>query len=520
MHPTQPSWIDAALPSLLRHACSAPGAPQLSITSPLTGARVATVPRATPADVEPALVRLRHAQRHWAATPLADRAQVLLRFHDILLRQQAQALDLVQLEAGKTRAQAFEELIDSALVARHYGVNAARYLAPKRRRGAFPVITRAWELRHPKGIVAIISPWNYPLSMGVTDALPALLAGNAVLAKPDLQTPVTLLWAIERLIEAGLPQDLMLALCGDGPELGPSIIAGADYLQFTGSTATGVVIAREAAVHLIGCSLELGGKNAMLVLPDANLAAAVDGAVRGCFPSAGQLCISIERLMVHESLYERFLAEFVERTKALVPCTAVGWQGDIGPLISARQLARAIEHVSDAVAKGATVRAGGRARPDILPFFFEPTILTGVTEQMTVCAEETFGPVVSVSSFQTIDEAVARANATSYGLNASVWSRDVGAARAIAARLQCGTVNINESYAAAWASVAGPMGGFKRSGLGRRHGWEGISKFTEGQTVAAQRFLPIGVPRGWAPQRFASLVTSALKLIRTLPGLR
>jgi len=291
-------------------------------------------------------------------------------------------------------------------------------------------------------------------------------------------------------------------------------------VQFTGSTATGRKIAQQVAGRLVGCSLELGGKNPMLVLADADLDAAVDGALRGCFSSGGQLCISIERLFVHEKLYDEFLARFVRRTGALRLGAALDWSADMGSLHSAKQLARVEAHVADAVAKGARVETGGERRPGLGPLFYAPTILTGVTSAMSCFADETFGPVVSVYSFSSVHDAIERANASPYGLNASIWTRDVENGKRVATRLQCGTVNINEAYAAAWASVDAPMGGFKDSGLGRRHGAEGILKYTEAQTIAVQRGLPLAAPTGVPEEVYSRWLSQALKALRRVPGLR
>ncbi len=490
------------------------------VRSPFDGALVGTVPRSLPDDVVLAVARLRVAQEEWAMRTFDDRARIFLRFHDALLDRQEEILDLVQLESGKARKHALEEVLDTAIVTRFYAVHAGDILAPKARKGALPGLTQAFQYQHPKGVVGIISPWNYPLSMGITDAIPALLAGNAVLSKPDLHTPFSLLWALDLLVECGLPEELMLVVAGAGTELGPHIIQASDFIQFTGSTATGRLIARQAGDLLTGCSLELGGKNPMLVLADADLEAAVAGAVRGAFSSAGQLCISIERLYVHESLCDRFVAELVRATSRLKLGPALDWSCDIGCLISPQQLATVTRHVDDAVAKGARVEIGGKARPDLGPLFFEPTILSGVVSGMTLFLEETFGPVVAVYPFQTHQQAIELANATEYGLNASIWSRDTELARRMATRLQAGTVNINEAYAAAWGSVEGPIGGFKNSGLGRRHGAEGILKYTEAQTVAVQRGMAIAAPTGVPDEVFGRWMTQALRALRRVPWLR
>lgn len=493
---------------------------RIAVDMPFTGEALGEVPRCKPEDVRAAFERAWKAQPEWAATPLDERVKPFLRYHDLLIERQDEVLDLIQLECGKSRLHAYEEVVDGALVSRHYGHHAASYLEPARRKGAIPGLTYTYEYRQPKGVIGLIAPWNFPLVLSMSDAVPALIAGNAVVMKPDLQSPFTALWAAALLEEAGLPKDLLLIVTGEGTELGPELIAHSDYVSFTGSTATGRRIAAQAAERLIGCSLELGGKNPMLVLSDADVPDAARGAVRGCFAAAGQVCVSIERLYVHESLYHRFLKSFVDETQAARLGASLDYSCNIGSLASAAQLRKVDEHVRDAVAKGATVAAGGRARPELGPYFYEPTILTGVTPEMQVFSEETFGPVVSVYKFETVNEAVERANATPYGLNASVWTRDTAKGRRLATRIQAGTVNINEVYSATWASVDAPMGGFKESGLGRRHGAEGILRYTEAQTIAIQRGLALAPPPGVSDETFTKAFTAGLKALKRTPGLR
>ncbi|MFH8614294.1 succinic semialdehyde dehydrogenase [Streptomyces sp. NPDC017979] len=483
--------------------------------TPFTGAKLADLPESTPEDVAEAFALARAAQPVWAATPVRTRAAVLLRFHDLMLQRQAEVLDLIQLETGKARMHAHEEIQAVAVAARHYGRRAAAYLRPKRHAGVVPVLTKTTELRQPRGVVGQIAPWNYPLELSVGDALPAFVAGNAVVMKPDTETALTALWARDLLIEAGLPPAVCQVVLGDGPVVGPEVVKHADYVSFTGSTRTGREVAQAAAARLVGVSLELGGKNAMLVLHDADVEKAAAGAVRACFSSAGQLCISIERLYVHESIADDFVERFAARTRAMRLGTSLAYGADMGSLVGERQLETVTRHVEEAVAKGATVVAGGVARPDVGPLFFEPTILEGVEPPMAVCTEETFGPVVSIYRFSDEEDVVERANATSYGLNASVWTRDGKRGHAIAARLRTGTVNINEGYAPAYGSVQSPMGGMKDSGLGRRHGSEGILKFTEAQTVSQQRLMPLGPSFGMDDEKYAALMNRSLRLMKT-----
>ncbi|MEU0985589.1 succinic semialdehyde dehydrogenase [Streptomyces sp. NPDC005953] len=484
--------------------------------TPFTGAKLADLPEATPADVATAFERARAAQGAWAATSIRTRAAVLLRFHDLLLERQAEVLDLIQLETGKARLHAHEEVQAVAVSARHYGRRAAAHLHARRHTGVVPVLTKVTEFRQPRGVIGQIAPWNYPLELSIGDALPAFVAGNAMVMKPDTETALTALWARDLLLEAGLPAEVFQIVLGEGPVVGPEVVRHADYVSFTGSTRTGREVAQGAAARLIGVSLELGGKNPMLVLHDADVEQAAAGAVRACFSSAGQLCVSIERLYIHESIADHFIERFAERTRAMRLGNSLSYGADMGSLAGERQLTAVTRHVEEAVAKGATVVAGGTARPDIGPYFYEPTILDGVEPPMAVCAEETFGPVVSLYRFTDEDTVVEAANATPYGLNASIWTRDGKRGHELATRLRVGTVNINEAYASAYGSVQSPMGGMKDSGLGRRHGSEGILKYTEAQTVAQQRLLPLAPSLGMDDRKYTTVMSRALRVMKAL----
>jgi acyl-CoA reductase-like NAD-dependent aldehyde dehydrogenase len=506
--------FDPALLERLRAAVTLASPPRdtIPVRAPFTGSVFGEIPCAGAADVDLAFSRARSAQPAWAALPCSARGRIFLRFHDLLLRRQSEVLDLIQLETGKARRHAFEEILDSAVVARHYARHSAKHLRPRRRRGALPVFTRTWEIRHAVGVVGFIVPWNYPLNLAVTDAIAALMAGNTGVLRPDPQTSFTALWAVELLREAGLPADVLQIVTGNGPALGEAVTARADYVMFTGSTATGRVVGRRAAERLIGCSLELGGKNPMLVLADADLDAAAEGAIRGCFAGAGQVCVSIERIYVDRSVLDGFLARFAAGAKGLKLGGALDYSADMGSLASERQLATVEEHVADALAHGAMLIAGGRRRPELGPFFYEPTILTGVHPGMKLYAEETFGPVVAVYPFETEAQAVELANATSYGLSASIWSRSPRRALRLARRIRAGSVNVNEAYSATWGSTDSPIGGMKQSGLRPRHGAEGLLKYTVPQTIAQQRWWQLGAGRDAA--FYARLMTFLVRCLK------
>ncbi|MFD8498713.1 succinic semialdehyde dehydrogenase [Amycolatopsis sp. NPDC059657] len=486
--------------------------------APFTGLPITTLPQATDTDARAAFDQARAAQRAWAARPASERQEVLIRLHDLVLERQDEVLDLVQVEAGKARMDAFDEVSGTALVAAYYGKHSAKLLAPKKRTGVIPVLTKTAEIRHAKGVIAIISPWNYPLALTAMDVLPALAAGNAVVQKPDNQTALSALWLHELAEEAGLPSGVWQIILGRGSEIGPALLEESDYLCFTGSTPTGKQLAGQVAQRLTGYSLELGGKNPMIVLPDADITKAAAGAVTACFSSAGQLCVSVERIYVHESVREEFTRAFVAKTAAVKLGSSLDFSAEMGSLTSASQLETVTAHVEDARAAGATVLTGGRARPDLGPLFYEPTVLADVTPDAKLFAEETFGPVVSIYGYTDVTDAIERANDTRYGLNASVWSRNGRAGWEVAARLKAGTVNVNEGFAATFGSVDLPMGGMKESGVGRRNGADGLLKYTESQSIAVQRGLRLRPGKGMPPKLWVKGMTASMKALRRLPG--
>ncbi|NUT71983.1 succinic semialdehyde dehydrogenase [Pseudarthrobacter sp. C4D7] len=493
---------------------AAAGRPTQASHAPFDSRLVGEVPVCTTDDVDAAVDCARTAQHHWSALPVSQRRAVIRRFRELLLNREQDVLDLVQAESGKSRLSAFEEFADVVLTANYYERNAERYLRPRRRKGAAPVLTRTTEYCIPKGVVGVISPWNYPLTLAVSDSIPALLAGNGIVLKPDSQTPFTALLMLRLLREAGLPEDLFRIVTGPGTEIGPALIARVDFLMFTGSSRTGKTVARQCGERLIGFSAELGGKNPMLVLADADAGKAAAGAVHACFSNSGQLCVSIERIYVHADIYDRFVAALTAKVKDIRLGSGADWDIGMGSLISAAQVERVDQHVQDALAKGARLLAGGRRRPDLGPLFYEPTVLAGVTDGMLVAREETFGPVVAVYRVADDDDAVAQANDSDFGLNASVWSARHG--EAVGRRLLTGTVNVNEGYAATWASHDAPIGGMKDSGAGRRHGREGILKYTEPQTIAVQRLLRVAPAPGMSNQAYARLMRAAITLMGRL----
>jgi succinate-semialdehyde dehydrogenase/glutarate-semialdehyde dehydrogenase len=494
----------------------------IEITSPLTGEVVGHVARHTAEDIGAATARARAAQPAWAALPFRQRARVFKRFHDLILKERDSLFDVIQVETGKSRRDAFVELFATASEARYYAYHGGRFLRPRRVKPAIPLRDRTRVIYRPVGVVGLISAWNFPFILSAGDAIPALLAGNGVVNKPASLTPLTALWARARLIEAGLPADLFQVVTGPGHELGSALIDGVDCVMFTGSTAVGRWVAERAARRLIPYSMELGGKNALLVLPDANLRHAAQVAVEGGFNNCGQVCVNWERIYVHERVYQAFVDELLEQTAAIRLGNSRAFDVDLGSLISRAQLETIKAHVKDALEKGARVLAGGKRRPDLGPLFYEPTILADVTPDMRVHDEETFGPVMAVYSVTSVEEAIRRANDSRYGLHFGVFTADRAEGRRVAARLEAGSVSVNDSYMA-WAAMDAPMGGFKESGVGRRHGPEGIHKYTEQQTIltnmtgfqitSSETALAIN-------DRLANLLALLLRVWRHIPFLR
>jgi len=458
--------------------------------------------------INTAVAKARAAQKNWAQVPVAERAAIFRRFSKLVLARQSEILDVIQEETKKNRLSAFEELLDTAQLTHYYGRHASKILKPKKRRGAFPILTKTVEVNRPVGVVGVITPWNYPFTLPATDIAPALIAGNAVVLLPDELTPKIADLMLALMLEAGLPEGLVTIIHGGGRAHGSELIPLVDFLMFTGSTATGRIVAAQCAERLIPFSAELGGKNPMLVLSDADPVKAAEGAVRACFANSGQLCVSIERIYVVAKHYDEFMKHFVANTEAMKLGTGTDWDINMGPLISEKQFMRVRDQVIDAVSKGAKLEAGGRVRPDIAATFFEPTILTNVSDSMELGRGETFGPVVAVYSVADDAEAIARGNDTDYGLNSSVWG---GAAAMRASRqMESGTVTVNEGFSASFASHDAPMGGMKTSGLGRRHGRQGLLKYTQPQTIAVQRLIGIAPIGKQSNEAFAKLVTRLL----------
>src|SRR5450432_69996 len=451
---------------------------EIAVTNPATQQMIGTVPVAGAQQVAEAVARARAAQVRWAATPIKDRVAVLKRFQKLLCEQQDKVAEVVTREAGKPVAEALSTEVLVVLDGIKFLVdNAPEFLLPERVPHANPImkLKQGTLLREPYGVIGIISPWNYPFSLPSVQTLTALITGNAVVLKPSEFTPFSSLELQRLLREAGLDPELMQIVTGEGATGGALLDSDIDKLIFTGSVATGKKVAIAAAARLLPVVLELGGKDPMIVLEDADVDVASSAAVWGAFMNAGQTCLSVERCYVHESIYEPFLQACVAKTAKLKQGNGSDPSTDIGPMIHERQLRTVQNHVDDAIANGARLLAGGKAATQLGPCFFAPTILADVTHSMSVMREETFGPVLPVCSFRSEEQAIAMANDSEFGLAASVWTRDRSRGEIVADRINAGTVMVNDVIACFGISEA-PHGGVKASGIGRTHGTFGLEE--------------------------------------------
>ncbi|MCU0497435.1 MAG: succinic semialdehyde dehydrogenase [Anaerolineae bacterium] len=460
---------------------------RIAVKNPITGALIGEIETGTPEQILLAVDRARRAQRLWQGLKVSERCKFLRKLADLLWERQREVMDTIRAETGKSDTGAFIEVavLDSHLT---WLINhAADVLAPENRAPAFPILQYARVYHKPHGVVGFITPWNYPLLLVYIDVIPALVAGNAVIIKPSEITPYSALYVLELMKQAGFPRDLVQVITGDG-STGQALIDQVDYIHFTGSTHVGKKVAAQAAARLIPYGLELGGKDAMIVLKDANLDLAAANALNGALENAGQMCISVERVYVEEAIYEPFVAKVTEYAHGLKIGAQAGFEVHVGSMTTPREVDRAEQHIADAIAKGAKLVYGGKRRPDLGPLFFEPAVLIDVDHSMDVMNEETFGPVVPIMRVRNENEALSLANSSQYGLSGLIFSNDLARAEHLATQLQTGDVSINRAGAVA-AGAALPWGGQKESGIGRRGGPEGILRFTNTQSIVVDRMI-------------------------------
>ena len=477
---------------------------------PATGEEIGRVPLTLPEEVARAVDRARAAQTAWAAKPFGARGRVIMRARKIVLKELDEIALLISRETGKPIAEAITmELTTSIDLMQFYARKAESFLQRERINiGLYGWMGRTSYLVYkPVGVVGIISPWNFPWATPLDEVVMALMAGNAVVLKPSELTPLTALKIKEALDRAGLPEGLLQVVTGDGSTGAALIGAGVNKIMFTGSVATGRRVAEAAANYLIPVVLELGGKDPMIVLEDADIENAARGAIWGAFANSGQCCAAVERCYVHESIAQKFTDQVVAETKRLQQ--SGDRQGDIGSMSSEQQLRTVERHVYEATARGAVALTGGERTPDVTGPFFPPTVLTNVNHEMDVMREETFGPVLPIMTFRTDDEAVRLANDSVYGLTASVWTKDLARGKRLAEQIDAGTVTLNEVlYTHGIAQT--PWGGVKQSGFGRTHGRAGLLELVNQQHIHVNHFPSL--PDVW----WFNYTPSAGKLFRSL----
>jgi acyl-CoA reductase-like NAD-dependent aldehyde dehydrogenase len=484
----------------------------LAVHNPATGELVGEVPVLDAAAVARLVAAARVAQPGWEALGFKGRAAVFRAAQRWIIANGQRVRDTICSETGKTFEDAQAEVSLAAASFAFWARHAGRYLAERKLRSTSPLAPgRRVLIRYaPLGVVGVIGPWNYPLVNSFGDCVPALMAGNAVVLKPSELTPMTALLAKEMMDQCGMPAGVFSVATGDG-ETGEALVDGVDFVMFTGSTATGRKVMERAARTLTPVSLELGGKDPMIVCADADLERAANAAAYYSMNNCGQVCISVERVYVEAPVYEEFLARVTEKIGRLRQGRSTGpGQAEVGAVTAPDQVAIIDRQVTDARQRGASVVLGGHRRDRDGGRFFEPTVLVGVDHSMEIMREETFGPTLPIMRVGDVEEAIRLANDTPYGLQASVFTKDMTKAERIARRIQAGAVTVNDAQVN-YTVFNAPMGGWKQSGLGVRHGPAGIRKYCHTQTImflgrAPKRDLHMFPYRPWRSKLLMRLV--------------
>jgi len=466
------------------------GRRKLGVFSPATLEPLGEIEIASADDVRRAVDKARSAQPAWAALSFESRGRFLLRARDLLVERADEIAEVICRDTGKPRIEAIATEVLASCDALTFYAKRARKLLRDRKQSVHLLKTKKLVLSwRPMGVVGIITPWNFPFVLSVNPTVQALMAGNAVVLKPSEITPFVGQALAKLLADAGLPDGVFQLVTGDGGTGAALVDAGCDKISFTGSVRTGRKIGEACGRALIPCTLELGGKDPMIVCDDADLERAARGAVWGAFSNAGQICMSTERVYVSERIAEPFIARVVELTRELRQGPETEGEVDVGAITSPAQLEIIERHVADAVARGARVRTGGRRNPAFAGLFFEPTVLTGVDHDMAIMREETFGPCLPIQVVRDEEEALRLANDTSFGLQASVWTRDSGKGKRLANRLEAGGVVVDDCMVT-YAMAESPFGGRKESGIGRVNGELGLKSYCHVQSIVLPRLRP------------------------------
>jgi acyl-CoA reductase-like NAD-dependent aldehyde dehydrogenase len=471
----------------------------ISIRSPLTGEEVGTVSITEPENVERAVAASREAFGVWGAMTHAERKPFLREFTKVVMADMDHAADVIHSETGKDRGEAMGEIVAALTAMDYYSRKAAKLLKPKKG-DAWPFLTtKGWTEYHPMGVAGIITPWNYPFYLAMLPVIQAIAAGCTAVLKPSEVAPLSGQLVETYARKARLPEGVVNVIHGAGDTGAALVRSSTDVISFTGSTEVGKHIHAEAAHTLKPLILEMGGKDAMIVLEDADVKQAAHGAVSwGCF-NAGQTCVAVERIYVVEEVYDDFVSEAKQAIEKLD--VASGGKGDIGPLISPPQVKIIEDHVADAVNKGATILHGGRRVDTDHGVYFEPTLMVGVNHTMDVMQDETFGPVVPIMKVRDDEEALAMANDSRFGLHGSVWTKDSNRGEALASRMKTGTVAVNDHVINFFVpSIV--LGGVGESGVGGQLGEEGIKAFTIHKSITSARLTPTTKLMGsWLPRK-------------------
>jgi succinate-semialdehyde dehydrogenase/glutarate-semialdehyde dehydrogenase len=465
--------------------------------NPATGEVLGTFACASENEVHAAADRAQAAQPAWAALGVRQRIAILRHFQRLLLDSKEDVARLITREVGKPYPEALvAEVIVTLDAVRFCTGNVAALLRPERVPHGNPVLkSKSGRLvREPHGVIGIVSPWNYPFSIPATQAIAALAAGNAVLLKPSEFTTLTAHRLVELLHQAGVPEDVLQLLPGDGPTGAALLAAKIDKVFFTGSVPTGKRVAQAAAARLLPVVLELGGKDPMLVLEDADVDIASSAAVWGSMVNAGQTCLSIERCYVHRSLFDSFVSACVEKVGKLRVGSGENPNVEVGPMIHEQQLRIVESQVEEARSRGARVLTGGVRLTQLGPTFYAPTVVVDVNHSMRLIREETFGPVLAIMPFAEDDEAVRLANDSDFGLAASIWTTNRRRGEAMARRLNAGAVMVNDAVTCFGIAEA-PHGGVKASGLGRTNGRLDLDEMVRAKYIDSDR-LP-RMPKLW-----------------------